>query len=180
MHTQLPTRIIACRCEKERRIFAYSRVRLHTQALFLLSSELAGIVIEYAGNAAAEYAISQMIRENSSWPVRFYVGASFFLFPYAIEANGQHHRKKKEGWIGARWYHTSQECRAIDIKTFPNHSNVRRVVRESRCVIVLFRAGEDHQSRTRKLINAPRNFMDDMLLASWSPSLHEIRLALAD
>ena len=125
-----------------RRNDAYSRVRshththTHTEALFYLSFELAGIVIEYAVNAAAEYAISQMIRENSSWPVRFYAGANFFLFLYAQRSNGQHHRGKNGGWIGMRWYHTSRECRAIDIKTFPNHCKIREWCAESCCVII--------------------------------------------
>lgn len=43
---------------------------------------LAGTVIEYARNAAAEYAISQMIRENSGCPgaiLREPVEALFFM-----------------------------------------------------------------------------------------------------
>jgi len=53
------------------------RARSSTRASFLPSSfELAGIVIEYARNVAAEYAISQMIRENSDRLVRFYASAS--------------------------------------------------------------------------------------------------------
>lgn len=46
-------------------------VRTHERPSFFPLSVLAGIVIEYAGNVAAEYAISQMIRENSDWSVRF-------------------------------------------------------------------------------------------------------------
>lgn len=47
-------------------------------------AKLAGTVIEYAGNAAAEYAISQMIRENSGCPgaiLRELDRASFFSIP---------------------------------------------------------------------------------------------------
>lgn len=55
---------------------------------FLLFSQLTAIVTEYARNAAAEYTISQMIRENSGWPVRFYAASAnfFLLFPCATRS----------------------------------------------------------------------------------------------
>jgi len=101
---------------------------------------------------------------SAKWSVKIPAGLSdftraqaFSFFRAAIEANGQQHREKNRGWIGARWYHTSWECRAIDIKTFPNHSNVREWCANR--AVLLFRVGED-QSRTRKLVmNAHRNFM---------------------
>jgi len=85
------------------------RARSSTRASFLPSSfELAGIVIEYARNVAAEYAISQMIRENSDRPDRFYASASRCTAPSRQE------NEEREMTIGD----ADRKCPTIDIKTF--------------------------------------------------------------
>lgn len=154
----LTARVMACRCEEERRV-----CRAH-RASFPLSSELTAIVIEYARNAAAEYTISQMIRENSGWPVRLYAERESSFSPFSlrstIEANGQRIIvERTRGWIGAG------VIRAGNV--------VPSILKRSRMTVTfeigarcyypeLWKIGD--LDITRKFImNASRIFMDDIM-----------------
>lgn len=144
---------------------AYSRIRalVHTHgrrssylpSLRALLSNMPGMLLPNMPSAKWSVKIPAGLSDFTR------AGKAFSFFRTRRDRSGEN-----GGWIGARWYHTSPECRAIDIKTFPNHSNVRECCGNR--TVLLFRAGEDHQSRTRKLMNAPRNFMNDTLHASRS------------
>lgn len=128
----LLARVIACRCEVKRRALIHGANVV--PSLFWACGHCYRICQECC------YRICH--QPNDPWKFRLACPIlrereRFLLFPCTprTERTDSAIAERTGEWMGVRRHHTSRECRAIDIKTFANDSNVREA-RGSRGVII--------------------------------------------
>lgn len=86
-------------------------------------------VIEYAGNAGAEYAISQMIRENSGRPRRDFTRARSLLF-YSL-ARVRPRASERSPSRADRGKHTVEERQGKSSTVYPEPSILKLILNDS-------------------------------------------------